>query len=363
MGRPRTRTTAAAASDKATALRVATYNVLSSHLGGPDHFRRCDPAALAASARLPKVLAKLARECDKEAVICLQEVSTSWAGPLYAFFAARGYAFVPSFYGQPSNGYMGCGLAYKTAKYTLDAVNISRLSDSRSWPRPPRPTGLRARLASAVAGSVLGRMWRAALNRKPSEDAFAFSRNRYNTIVYAALTDKQSGGSFGVSTYHMPCAFWNPPAMTIHAALAAQKTAALARKPDGSSLPYILAGDFNITPRSPQYALLTTGELPGDAAGADATPAYPPGDGWRAEVQPLRSALAEAHGAEPAFTNYVCVKEEPEFVETLDYVFVSPDVEVAGADALPVSTEGLGGPLPSAEEPSDHLLLAADLRC
>jgi hypothetical protein len=63
-----------------TAFRVATYNVLSSHLASPEHFRRCKPEDLAASARLPRVLAKLQAEVDAEAVICLQEVSMTWAG-------------------------------------------------------------------------------------------------------------------------------------------------------------------------------------------------------------------------------------------------------------------------------------------
>lgn len=75
--------TAAAASPGprgVTTVRVATYNVLSSALAGPAHFPGCKPEDLAASARLPRVLAKLEAEVDRDAVICLQEVSLTWAG-------------------------------------------------------------------------------------------------------------------------------------------------------------------------------------------------------------------------------------------------------------------------------------------
>jgi mRNA deadenylase 3'-5' endonuclease subunit Ccr4 len=70
------------AGESGTTFRVATYNVLSSHLASPEHFRRCKPEDLAAAARLPRVLAKLEEEVARDAVICLQEVSMTWAGAL-----------------------------------------------------------------------------------------------------------------------------------------------------------------------------------------------------------------------------------------------------------------------------------------
>lgn len=63
-----------------TTVRVATYNLLSSSLGGADYFTACKPENLAAENRLPKVLAKLALETARESVIALQEVSLAWSG-------------------------------------------------------------------------------------------------------------------------------------------------------------------------------------------------------------------------------------------------------------------------------------------
>lgn len=44
---------------------------------------------------------------EKGSVVCLQEVSTLWAGELHVFFLSRGYAFITGNYGSKSSGYMG----------------------------------------------------------------------------------------------------------------------------------------------------------------------------------------------------------------------------------------------------------------
>jgi endonuclease/exonuclease/phosphatase family metal-dependent hydrolase len=124
----------------------------------------------------------------------------------------------------------------------------------------------------------------------------------------------------------------------------------------------VLAGDFNFKPCSAQYRLLTQLEAP--AAGEPDYPAPVPGLEWSPlPAQRLRSAYALAHGAEPQFTNWSWVKDTDEFLDVLDYVFVSGEVQVLDADELPARDElAGGGPLPSACQPSDHLLVAATLR-
>ena len=83
-------------------LRVASYNVLSSHLADPSHFSTLNPDHLQASNRLPVVLEKIDEEIQQESIICLQEVSYDWAGPLHTHFANRGYHFVTGLYGKVS---------------------------------------------------------------------------------------------------------------------------------------------------------------------------------------------------------------------------------------------------------------------
>ncbi len=63
-------------------------------------------------------------------------------------------------------------------------------------------------------------------------------------------------------------------------------------------------------------------------------------------------------GQEPNFTNYAQVQEEPVFIETLDYLFHSKQWDVVEVEALS-HRDSVAGPLPNAEEPSDHILLSA----
>ena len=50
------------------------------------------------------MLAKLDNETAQDSVICLQEVSTAWAGKMHVFFEQRGYTFVTANYGNFRNG-------------------------------------------------------------------------------------------------------------------------------------------------------------------------------------------------------------------------------------------------------------------
>jgi hypothetical protein len=54
-----------------------------------------------------------------------------------------------------------------------------------------------------------------------------------------------------------------------------------------------------------------------------------------------------------------CCRDEPEFCDTLDYIFISKQIDVKGVKTLLHSRAD--GPQPTLTEPSDHLMLAADL--
>ena len=80
-------------------IKFTSYNVLSSHLSGENHFTACKPAHLNPAYRLESVKSKLDKEISDGAIISLQEVSHQWAGVLHAYFAARGYYMVTGLYG------------------------------------------------------------------------------------------------------------------------------------------------------------------------------------------------------------------------------------------------------------------------
>lgn len=274
---------AAMASPKQTSLnvRVATYNVLSSHLSGADHYSTLNPDHLCPKNRLPVVLQKIDEEIERSSIICLQEVSHDWAGTFHAHFANKGYHLVTGLYGKRFNGYMGVGIAFKTSSFDVLGVDISRLSDKREggWPRKPKEpkrnvvTRFAINLygfAATTTKNFLGLVGLYDAPRWPPQDAWSMAENRFNQLVTVKLQDKATQKSFAIGNYHMPCAFYKPAVMTIHTDLAARHVQKLAKEQDATdnesgkengATPYVLAGDWNIKPDGSSYRLLTTGKM------------------------------------------------------------------------------------------------------
>lgn len=325
--------------------RIVTYNLLSSRLARPDYFTSCRPRDLKSDARLPKILDALSGEMARGSILCLQEVSTSWAGELHQFFAAHDYHLITALYGGRMSGYMGVATAIPRARYGLETVRIERLSDGRDW------SWLRH-------WTVTVRNWAHAVTRRVTtrihlEHPQTFARRRFNQLIFVRLQDRESPDRFGVGNYHMPCVFFVGQVMTIHLAMLMKRMQELA-----GSDPLVVAGDFNIRPGTDHYTFLTTGRLP------HSSPDYPrllPRDPWRPELScGYTSAYAAVLGHEPAFTNYSQVKHQPPFCDTLDYLWLSPEWRAVSALPLP-SIEEVGSPLPNETYPSDHLLLAAEV--
>ncbi|HMP74315.1 MAG TPA: endonuclease/exonuclease/phosphatase family protein [Kiritimatiellia bacterium] len=325
--------------------RVVTYNLLSSRLARPDYFTSCRPEDLDAGVRLPKILAALQGEVEREAILCLQEVSTEWVGELHKFFAGHNYHLMTALYGGRKSGYMGVAMAIPRERYILDQVVIERLSDTRTWSRLSHWTvvlrnGLHALVRMVRAGFQV-------------EHPQTFARRRYNQHIFVRLRDRQTLESFCVGNYHMPCLFFVAQVMTIHLGMLMQRMCVLA-----NADPLIVTGDFNIRPRTPHYDFLVSGHLPADA------PEYPallPGDPWRPDLpHGFASAYAQALGEEPAFTNYSMIKDHDPFCDTLDYIWLSREWSTVSVRPLP-TLDQVGSPLPNAHYPSDHLLLAAEV--
>lgn len=328
-------------SSRVTALRVVSYNVLSSHLASPSHFSTLDPTHLEASTRLEKILTKLQGEVDRSAdVFCLQEVSYDWAGKFHAWFARRNYHVIAGNYGRPFNGYMGVLTAISN-KLALQDVDITRVSDTYDWPEPPTKS-----LMSTAWESL-----KSLVGKETPESHWSIAKRRFNVLITVKLETK-GGNSVYIGNYHMPCCYYAPKVMTMHADMVLAHLQTLA---DGS--PYVLAGDFNVKPSESVYRFLTTGKIDAD------DPCYPtPTESWTPTIREAAvSAYKVANGNDPDFTNYARVGENDPFVDVLDYIFVSPKVTVKSVLQLP-HRDDTDGPFPSATEPSDHILIAADLQ-
>lgn len=262
---------------------------------------------------------------------------------------------------------MGVAIAVPLEKYEVNDVDITRIADTKYRPRSPRLTVVQQLMRNIFINplfSVLNLLGIWKPKRSPWDDAY----NRYNQMICMRLTPKWNENfqseepndtspakkeSFVVGTYHMPCAFETPAMMMIHCALSAQHIQRFAR-----SNPYAFVGDFNIKPPDAMYALLTQGSVPPEHPHH---PVNEVGDDWQPIVKPMRSAYKVDRGREPEFTNWAkTVRDKTEFIDTLDYIFLSPEWIVQGVGELP-DRVAAGGPLPSEREPSDHLLLSASL--
>jgi 2',5'-phosphodiesterase len=276
-----------------------------------------------------------------------------------------------------------------TVKFFLP-VYLNSLSDRRpgGWPRPPKVdnAGLFNRIITTFQAMIRRVFEWIRILPDPKQlewnDPWNIAEYRNNVLVTLTLQDKDTEKCFIVSNYHMPCCYYAPPVMTIHVDLAAAHVQRLAASSNNqinnngnnqsssqpSSLPYILAGDWNIKPNSSSYRLLTTGQM--DKGDPD-WPSPKHGMTWEPSAKPMKSAYQIKEGSEPNFTNYARIGDNEPFIDTLDYIFLSSssndkaddgDWQVHNVKSLP-HRDDAGGPFPNLDklEPSDHILIAADL--
>jgi hypothetical protein len=179
-------------------------------------------------------------------VVCLQEVSYEWAGAFHTFFANKGFHLVTGNYGKQFNGYMGVCTAWPTADYEVLDVDICRLADTREegWPKWEKKSfvdGVVARVSGLWEGAMaqVGFKKNRQSDQETPPDHWTLSQRRFNVLVTTTLRDKKSGVAFSIGNYHMPCAYYCPMAMTLHADLCARRVQSVAAKFDDT--PFLLA--------------------------------------------------------------------------------------------------------------------------
>jgi hypothetical protein len=288
---------------------------------------------------------------------------------------------------------MGILTAVPTSTLKIHNVDIVRLSDTYPWPDeqqvpelyppPQQPSSLSSLWETWITKPLTSWLggWISNQPQEEEENPWNLAKRRFNVCITTTLQfrdsttntdDNPAHSLFCVANYHMPCCFYAPIVMTLHAdaylahvqriATSAANTAN--NGGTSSTIPYIVTGDFNIVPSEIVYRFLTqTKTIPTDSV------AYPKSSSsnstytWTPTIQAtVRSAYAVATGTEPDFTNYAQTKpDEAPFIDTLDYIFISEHVRVRNVLALPHRDKVQDGPFPNAEQPSDHMLIAADL--
>lgn len=430
-------------------VRVVTWNLLSPALV-KIHRTSAEYAPYEPCRRLMRIKDALCEEMSHPSIICLQEVCRDWIGELHVLFAAHQYYFVMSDYGSPSTGYMGVGIAYPMNTYRMVDVTIERVVDTKAggWypggsltPPKVKPFGAKGntpaaynawmgwpfvsmyRIGTYAMNLLLSNLQKvkgflpwpkiqdasrsdAIVKRLPKdEDPWPLVSKRYNTLVALTLrplwlaSNDECG--FTVVTYHMPCQFECPAAMTIHTSLLLQAV----QRIDDREYPIILAGDFNFQPSSHQYSLVVNGKIspdavahaPGDEA-VDGKRAYPsaplyPGDPFEVNAKslvPMTDAYDPDYhfnlteqprrmGKMPKFTNLAEVddnaKDAPagkkkRFQAVLDYIFFCDGSEhgiitSCNTDDLSEQCSNIlnsgSDSLPYLGFPSDHLKVGANI--
>lgn len=403
---------------------LVTYNILSEALCDTGCFKRYSATDVDADVRWGRIESKLRGAMADQCVLMLQEVSLEWASRIAVLCTQLGYMPIWRCYGGEFSNHMGVALLVPTAKYDIRRVRMSRMGKELetlvprvSNPTPPAADPSPTIVSIAAVMDAIGdaswwvlppfmsrpvkHAWRAVkrsvgifrkddfrLPAAPREEPWKEARTRHNAVVYASLVLKEdpSARPLGVAVYHMPCKFRGLArgVMTLHTWSLANTLHKWASE-DGADP--VLGGDFNFKPVDRQYKLLATGSLlteeeeaaaaaakasfvdddpRGSSAGAFAPKTPSDFDGRLPAGLHLTSAYKAVHGAEPDFTNYNfadMVGDEP-FIDALDFIWIGDGLRAVAAPVLPARTdEGVldAGPYPSETEPSDHVMVRADV--
>lgn len=334
---------------------IVSYNILSPILADPHRFEIKNPDILSSVERFPRILKKLEAPVARRAIICLQEVSSAWSEHVRLFFSSHGYEF---FYTSVSycSGDLGEGIAFPLERFQCLAICDACLSDVSCMQWPERST---VYAHTSYQGSREKRMCPRTCIRSSlstwERDPWQEAKRRRNRFLFLRLYSLETGSTLCVATYHMPCVFWSPPVMLIHAALMVRTFQKLC-----GSEPGVLAGDFNTMPSAYPYDMITSGftDIYHQDFPLDSAPGSPAHKWFPAPYAPMKSAYREIFGKEPPFTNFAKLKGRPLFRDTLDYIFCSSGVDVVAVLDLPHLSDAVGS-LPNLDEPSDHLMIGA----
>lgn len=119
---------------------------------------------------------------------------------------------------------MGVGIAIPLDKYQIDEVSTTRVADTKKMPRQPKLHAVIAFLQAYILTPIVAFITKIGILKKvfkPFEDAL-YRHNQMLSVRLKPLSGFNSGQSFVVGTYHMPCMFNYPAVMSIHCALSTQ---------------------------------------------------------------------------------------------------------------------------------------------
>lgn len=346
-------------------IKVITYNILSPHLCNPTEFQEYSQEDLDPNHRKNKIILLIDEWTSQEdpPIICLQEVPYSWKGPLEKLFLNRKYNFFTMSYGYKKNGYFGVSTAVPQS-YIIEKIEYLPVGDYidtlpsdliicnkpapsffdklvyRYLDQPNEEEVIKELITNAKARPNF--TIKLTINASPTQHNQHNQHNPHNQHNQPTPTTQTQ--TFILYNYHMPCAFKTPIIQTLH--LDALKKI-IFQHPE---IPTILATDFNLTPNSIGYTYFTTAFLPQEHS--NYLPPRPH------STLTLNSTYKEHHGKEPSFTCFSNTQWGGEFMDTLDYIFISPNLKTISSNLLINSIQKC----PNKINPSDHLPLQSTIQ-
>jgi mRNA deadenylase 3'-5' endonuclease subunit Ccr4 len=333
-------------SSKQMEVIVTSYNILCSKYGSKDVYPECSLDDLDPVQRLERLKLRFRKYVEGGHIICLQEVTQTWYGELFTFFSNLGYAFICSGYSNSYADYMGSAIAYPATRYTLLASKICWIGGT----------------IDSVEPEADGKAKRLVMEKGIPNDAILYAIGRPNTAIFLAFEQ-----GFAVSNYHVPAAFWNErvrPTITLHAVryiIEAQKFA--------RGLPLISVGDFNMTPDSTAFKIITrqTVDTTSEYYPRDELWGYVEKDGvlkrptWSDSILTMQEAYFDSYVPTcHAIRKDISSGKVDLSSMTIDYIFYTADsIEALEVGKVFPITEDIS--LPTKDEPSDHLPVS--LRC
>lgn len=291
---------------------IITFNVGTPFSFTPSEYPDCDPAILDRLRRKNAILSLFTNWLRTSPIIVLQEVPYNWKQDFDRYFTKRGYTFYCMNYGQKTNGILGVGIAVP-ASYGINPEEVEFI-----------------RVADYIKCDFDCNSSDDYSSDNEVDTNIENAKKRANLVVRMKI-HLNNGKSFYLYNYHMPCAFKTPLVQILH-------IQALKRIIESfADIPYILAGDMNVLPKSKVYEFLT--------------------DTQSSSFITLKSSYLIANKEEPEFTCFNYTTFGGEFCGCLDYILVSEEFKVLKSHLLLNTTTEL----PNADCPSDHLPLRSVL--
>lgn len=316
-------------------ISIVTYNVLCPNLVSA-HSTNRDPQYLDENYRLSLLYNQFNSFIENGSIIALQEVSKRWSDKFMVFFTAHDYGFYWAKGEDSRSEYMGPAIAWPLSLIFLEDLESFKVSSLIIPPDTPKEVLTTSQVSKSptwkdwIVNKMMNYFFGSTIEDKPTpvvdeRDMACKKKNEAVIAKFRTFLDY----NFTVVNYHMPCAFNYPTVMRLHT----EALITLTKSRAGND-PVILLGDFNSTPDSEVYKMIT---------------------------KEFKSIYH--HEKEPEFTNkslfkYENMKSPVEFIGTLDYIFtrrfnVEDKFFIPKVEDLPF--------IPTKGYPSDHIPIGATL--